>query len=159
MTETIASLIERLNTERDKTVAFFSALTADQWRQPVYTGDAAWTPRNILAHTVSAEGEFLRLFRSVQAGGVGAPLGFFADEFNASEQERLGNLSQQELLSEFLRLRAEMIAWVGALSDVDLEKTGRHPVLGDIPMWEMIKALTLHAHLHARDIRRFFEVA
>ena len=158
MTETPTSLIERLIAERDKTIAFFSALTANQWRQPVYTADPTWTPRNILAHTVSAEGEFLRLFRSVQAGGVGAPLGFFADEFNASEQERLGNLSQQELLSEFLHLRAEMIAWVGTLSDTDLEKTGRHPVLGDIPLWEMIKALTLHAHLHARDVRRFFEV-
>jgi hypothetical protein len=159
MTETIASLIERLNIEREKTVAFFSALTANQWNQTIYTGDSPWTPRNILAHTISAEGEFLRLFRDVQAGGAGAPLGFFADEFNAAEQERLGSLSQQELLSEFLRHRAEMIEWVRGLSTDDLEKTGRHPVLGDIPLWEMIKALTLHAHLHARDIRRFFEVA
>jgi len=159
MIETIASLIERLNAERDKTMAFFSTLTVEQWRQPVYTGDPSWTPRNILAHTVSAEGEFLRLFRDVQTGGSGAPLGFFADEFNAAEQEALGDLTQQELLSEFLRLRAEMTAWVRTLSNTDLEKTGRHPVLGDIPLWEMIKALTLHAHLHARDIRRFFGVA
>jgi hypothetical protein len=159
MSEDTATLIDRLQAERDKTVAFFSALTADQWTSPVYSGESPWTPRNILTHTVSAEGEFLRLFRDVQTGGAGAPLGFFADEFNAAEQERFRGQSPQELLDEFLRRRAEMMDWVRGLSTADLEKTGRHPVLGDIPLWEMIKALTLHAHLHARDIRRFFEVA
>ncbi len=152
-------LLARLQSERDKTVAFFSALIAEQWTSPVYGGPPAWTAREILAHIVSAEGEFLRLFRNVQAGGAGAPLGFFADEFNAAEPERFRGQSPQHLLSEFLRRRAEMMDWVGSLSTADLEKTGRHPVLGDIALGEMIKAETLHAHLHFRDIRRSLETA
>jgi uncharacterized damage-inducible protein DinB len=159
MTDTVEMLLARLQSERDKTADFFSALTAEQWNSPVYGGPPAWTAREILAHIVSAEGEFLRLFRDVQIGGAGAPLGFFADEFNAAEQDRFRGQSSQELLSEFLHRRAEMMNWVGSLSAADLEKTGRHPVLGDIPLWEMIKALTLHAHLHFRDIRRSFDVA
>lgn len=159
MSEDTTTLLNRLKDERDKTVAFFSALTADQWTVPVYSGPPAWTAREILAHIVSAEGEFLRLFRDVQAGGVGTPLGFFADEFNAAEQERFRGHSPQDLLAEFLRRRAAMMDWVGTLSEADLGKTGRHPVLGEIPLWEMIKALTLHAHLHFRDIRRFFGIA
>jgi hypothetical protein len=159
MTETVDSLLARMQSEREKTVGFFSALSAGQWASPIYGEPAVWTAREILAHIVSAEGEFLRLFRDVHSGGAGAPLGFFADEFNAAEQERFRGWSPQELLSEFLRRRAEMMDWVGSLSAADLEKTGRHPVLGDITLGEMIKAETLHAHLHFRDIRRFLGVA
>jgi hypothetical protein len=157
MSEDTGTLLARLNSESDKTIMYFNALNDNQSLKIIYSGTAAWTPRNILAHIVSAESEFLRLFQNVQTGGAGAPLGFFADEFNAAEQERLRGYSMQELMDEFLRLRKNMIDWVANLPSEDLLKTGRHPVLGEIPLWEMIKALTLHAHLHTRDIRRFFE--
>lgn len=156
MTETIVTLLDRLNLEHDKTLAFFSALKNGQWDQSIYTEKVNWTPRNILAHIVSAEGQFMQLFRNIQSGGSGTPEGFIMDEFNAAEQDRLHGRSAQELMAEFKRLRADMIRWVGELTPEDLEKQGNHPVLGVISLDQMILSMTLHAHLHTRDIRRFF---
>ena len=64
MPETPAFLAERLKTEGDKTAAFFAALTADQWKSKVYTEGETWTIRNVLAHYVTAEKGFVKIFSS-----------------------------------------------------------------------------------------------
>jgi hypothetical protein len=159
MTETVDTLLARLQSERDKTLAVFSTLTNAEWTQVIYTGNSTWIFRDLLAHIVSAEGEFLRLFRDVQAGGSGTPVDFLADEFNAAEQERYRNFSPQQLLTEFQNRRAAMINWVTSLTPAELEKTGKHPVLGELSLADLIKSLTLHEHLHIRDLRRLQGVA
>ena len=156
MMESVESLVNRLQSEKERTLTLFQALTESQWTRVIYTGPPAWTPRNFLAHFVSAEEQFLKLFKDIQVGGNGTPLGFFADEFNAEEQERFRDLSHGELLDLFSSNREEMIRWVKTLTAADLDKVGKHPVLGDLPLWEMIKALTLHSHLHERDLSRYF---
>jgi len=160
MSETAASLVVRIQSERDKTLAVFTALKEPEWTQLLYTSSSAtWTFRDLLAHIVSAEGEFLRLFRDVQAGGSGTPVDFLADEFNAAEQERFRNFSPQQLLTEFQKRRTAMMDWVASLTPADLEKTGTHPVLGVLSLGDLIKSLTLHEHLHVRDLRRLQGVA
>src|SRR5690349_10691709 len=69
MPDSPAFLVERLKTEGEKTAAFFSALTEQQWKLPVYaegeTPDnpgAGWTVRSMLSHYVSSELELRRLF-------------------------------------------------------------------------------------------------
>jgi hypothetical protein len=159
MIETTASLLARLQSERDKTLAVFSALKEAEWTQVLYTGSSTWTFRDLLAHITSAEGEFLRLFRDVQAGGSGTPVDFLADEFNAAEQERFRKFSSQQLLTEFQKRRTAMMDWVASLTPADLEKTGKHPVLGELSLGDLVKSLTLHEHLHVRDLRRLQGVA
>ena len=159
MTETVETLLARLQSEREKTLAIFSSLKPVEWTQVLYAGAVPWTYRDMLAHIVSAEGEFLRLFRSVQAGGSGAPVDFLADEFNASEQERYRDFTPQQLLAEFQKRRTAMLDWVASLTPADLEKTGLHPVLGELALVDLVRSLTLHEHLHVRDLRRLQGVA
>jgi hypothetical protein len=58
------------------------------------------------------------------------------------------------LLEQFIAVRAEMTAWVAALTEADLEKQGRHPYLGQATLAEMIKMVYRHNQIHYRDLRK-----
>ncbi len=154
MPETPAFLAERLKAEGEKTAAFFASLAAGQWNAIVYTEGAEWTVRSILAHYVTAEKGFARLFPSILTGGPGASEDFDIDRYNASQQEKTRDLAPAELLEQFKITRAEMTAWVACLSESDLQKQGRHPFLGPTTLAEMIKMVYRHNQIHYRDLRK-----
>ena len=153
MPDTSASLAAKLQIEGEKVHAFFAVLTAEQWAVPVYTEGEGWTPRSILAHLVTAERGFLKLFETVRQGGTGASEDFSIDRFNASQQEKTRGLSPADLLAQYAAVRAEMAAYVATLSDDDLATRGRHPAMGISTLAEMVKMLYLHNNMHLRDIR------
>lgn len=154
MPETPAFLAERLKTEGEKCLAFFAALQPEQWQVEVYADGALWTVRSVLAHFVTAERGFLALFQSICAGGEGAAQDFSIDRYNASQQEKTRHLFPAELLAQFRAVRADLTAWVAALTEADLLKAGRHPFLGQTTLAEMIKMVYLHNHIHLRDLRK-----
>jgi len=154
MTETPAFLAERLRAEGEKTVSFFKSLSADQWEQTVYTDGSIWTVRNILAHYMTAEKGFLGLFSDILNGGPGVKQDFDIDRFNASQQEKVKNISNGQLIEKFIEVRAEMVVLVSRLSDSDLQKKGRHPFLEETNLAEMIKMVYRHNQIHYRDIRK-----
>ena len=157
MTETPAFLANRLKSEGDKTLAFFYSFEDAKWEIKVYTEGTEWTVRNILAHFVSAEQGFLRLFRDILAGGAGAAEDFDIDRFNARQQEVTKSASHQELLRDFQEIRSEMISFVNALSLQDLQREGRHPFLGLTTLAEMIKMIYRHNQIHYRDLRKLID--
>lgn len=154
MNETPAFLSERLKTEGEKTAAFFAALTAEQWNSEVYTEGETWTVRNVLSHYLTAEKGFVKIFASIREGGPGAAEDFDIDRYNASQQKKTQALTPAELLEQFVAIRAEMTAWVAALTEADLEKPGRHPFLGQTTLGEMIKMVYRHNQIHSRDLRK-----
>lgn len=154
MSATIDELIHRLNIERDKLNAYFLSLSPEMWFLVAYSENNPWMIRDVLAHFVSAEHEFLKLFIHVVAGGRGTPEDFSIDSFNAQEVSSMKAESPESLLSEFLAARNRMIAWVASLDPSDLEKKGQHPFLGEITVGEMVKMVTLHNHLHYRDLKK-----
>ena len=153
MPDTSASLAAKLQTEGEKVHAFFAVLTAKQWAVPVYTDGEPWTPRSILAHLVTAERGFLKLFEAIRQGGAGVAEDFSIDRYNASQQEKTKGLSPADLLGQYAAVRAEMAAYVATLSDADLASRGRHPAMGMSTLAEMVKMLYLHNNMHLRDIR------
>lgn len=154
MPETPVFLAERLKSEGEKTAAYFVSLSEAQWKSVVYTEGAEWTIRNILAHFVTAEMSFVKLFANVREGGPGASADFDIDRYNARQQEKTRELSPQELLAQFRSVRAEMVALVSGLTDADLERRGRHPFLGVTTLAEMIKMVYRHNQIHFRDFRK-----
>jgi len=154
MSETPAFFAERLKTEGDKMIAFFAALTADQWTQSVYIEGATWSVRNVLAHFVTSERGLVKLFETIRQGGPGAADDFSIDRYNAAQQEKTRDLAPQELLEQYKIIRTASIAWVISLNEGDLQKSGRHPFLGPTTLAEMIKMLYMHNQLHLRDLRK-----
>ena len=157
MTETPAFLADRLKSEGDKTIVFFNSLKDENWEITVYTEGSEWTVRNVLAHFVSAEQGFIRLFKDILAGGKGAADDFDIDRYNAKQQELIKDASRQELVKFFQAGRFEMISLVGSLSIEDLQREGRHPFLGLTTLAEMIKMVYRHNQIHHRDLRKLID--
>jgi hypothetical protein len=154
MSETTEFLVERLRSEGEKTVIFFTDLADYQWEVSVYTEGSLWKVRDVLAHFVTAEQSLLRLFQAIVAGGIGVGEGFDIDRFNASQQLKTKDLDPSSLLKQFESTRKDMINFVGYLTESDLRKQGRHPFLGITSLSEMVKLIYRHNQLHNRDIKR-----
>ena len=150
----VAELVQKLKSEGEKYAAIFADLTDEQWQKEVYTEGSVWTIRSILAHLVTAERGFTKLFPSIRDGGPGAGEDFDIDRYNASQQEKTRELTPRELLEQYKSVRAEMVAWVSSLDEADLDKRGRHPFLGQTTLREMIKLIYLHNQLHYRDLKK-----
>ena len=155
--DTPSKLADRLQVEGAKVVTFFSRYADEDWEVEVYTENDIWDLRNVLAHLVTSEQGFLRLFESVRNGGDGVPEDFSIDRYNAGQQDRMKGLSPEVLIGEFLETRSETCRWVAAQSASELEKEGRHPFLGTVSLREMIKMVIVHNQIHLRDIRKTFE--
>ena len=154
MPETPAMLAEKLKSEGEKFYSFFGGLTDEQWKTEVYTEGATWTLRNVLSHFATSERGLVKLFEGIRQGGTGVTDDFSIDRYNASQQEKTNDLSPQELLELYKSIRAETVKWVLTLNEADLQKTGRHPFLGQTNMLEMVKMLYLHNQIHYRDVRK-----
>jgi hypothetical protein len=152
-----AKLAARLKKEGEKVVAYFSALKGEQWNAEVYTEGDIWTIRSVLAHFVTSERGLLKLFKSIREGGLGASEDFSIDHYNALQHKKTRNLTPQELLEQFVDVRADTVKWVLRLSDEDLAIEGRHPFLGQVQLIEMLKMLYLHNQIHFRDFRKVVE--
>jgi uncharacterized damage-inducible protein DinB len=153
MSET-AELAQKLTSEGEKLSGFFQSLSELQWRTEVYTEGSIWTIRNILAHLVTAERAFVKLFDAIREGGPGVSEDFSIDRYNARQQEKTRELSAEELLAQYRAVRAEMVQFVRTLEDADLEKIGRHPFLQQTTLREMIKMVYLHNQIHYRDLKK-----
>lgn len=154
MTKSPQFLAKRLRSEGENMTAFFAELSDADWEKEVYTEGATWTVRNVLAHFVTAEQGFLKIFADIVSGGEGVSKDFDIDRYNANQQEKAQALSQQELLVQFQGVREKMATWVEGLSEDDLAKIGRHPYLGENTVAEMVKLVYRHNQIHYRDMRR-----
>ena len=108
----------------------------------------------MLSHFVTSERGLVKLFEQIRLGGTGAADDFSIDRYNAAQQEKTKNLSPQELLEHYKEVRENSIAWTLSLSELDLEKQGKHPFLGLTSIREMIKMLYLHNQIHYRDMKK-----
>ncbi|MEY2817627.1 MAG: hypothetical protein RL275_1090 [Chloroflexota bacterium] len=150
----ITELAEKLKTEGERMVAFFSELKEDQWTNEVYTEGTTWSICNVLSHFVTSERGLVKLFERIRTTGEGAADDFSIDRYNASQQDKTKDLPPADLLEQYKQVRADSVQWVSGLKDEDLEIKGRHPFLGETVIREMVKMLYLHNQLHYRDVKR-----
>jgi len=148
------ALADRLEKGRQKTFEVFNPLTPEQWQKSLYS-EPTWQVRSLLAHFVSAERQLLALAQDVAAGGSGAPPDLDIDRFNTDEQRRLDGQSPPSLLDLLDQERRQTINWIRTLDAVQLDRIGRHPVLGDVNVETMITAIYGHQLLHVRELSRF----
>lgn len=153
MSET-AELAEKLKTEGERTLQFFSELSEADWKKEVYTEGTTWSIRNVLSHYITSERGLIKLFESIRQGGTGAADDFVIDRYNAAQQEKTKEFTPSELLAQYKEVRANSVVWVAGLKDEELEITGRHPFLNETVIREMVKMLYIHNQLHYRDVKK-----
>ena len=150
-------ILKRLADEGEKTAAFFNGLADSQWEQQVYLTGPLWRIRELLAHFVSAERTFVLYGHDILAGGSGAPEDFVIDEFNATQVAGLKEAATTELIRQFEIARAEIVEIVQGMADADLDRIGRHPWFGRVPLETMLKLIYRHNMIHQRDIAKALE--
>jgi hypothetical protein len=152
MSDRIARLLSRLRKGMAKSQEIFESLKPEEWDGVLYDEPYPWSVRDLLAHFVSAEAGLLQLAQDVAAGGPGAPQGFDYDAYNASEQERLAHVPREQLLADLIAARQVTLTWVEELEETALDRTGRHPALGEISVKTVINAIYGHQLMHMRDL-------
>ena len=149
----IARLTARLQKGADQVARALAGPEEGDGDHVLYPGPPTWTVRDTVAHLLSAEDGLRHVGQAISSGGPGAPLGLHHDDLNAAEQARLGGIPVSDLLRDLAASREATIAWVETLSDADLDRTGRHPALGEITVEAHIQAMYGHGLLHLRDLR------
>jgi hypothetical protein len=152
--ELIPHLVQRLEQEGEKSLAFFRSLSEADWDAQVYRSGPGWRVHDILAHFASAERGFHSLLNDILAGGRGAPLGFDIDRFNEGEVGERRTRSIELLTQEFVDARSETLELIRRMRPEDLTRQGRHPWFGETEIGEMLKLIHRHNQLHQRDIRK-----
>jgi uncharacterized damage-inducible protein DinB len=151
-------LAQRIQSEGQKTLAFFGEIDGDDWQKQLYADGNRWSVREVLVHIMIAERDLLRLFQNIVDGGAGVAENYDLDQQN---NERVENepveKSIESLLEQFETYRAETVAWVSSLDDEALSIEGRHPFLGFTKVEEMLKLLYRHVQIHQRDIRKMLK--
>lgn len=154
MSDKQALIQKRLRDEGDKLLAVFEGLMPEQWQTVIYTDGMVWTIKDLLAHQISAEGEFQYYGRDVLNGGEGAPEDFNLNAFNNREVAKKADQTPDELLANFRTTRQATIDLVADIRDDQFALQGRHPFFGMIGVEDMFKLIYRHNMMHARDIRK-----
>lgn len=154
MADTPEFLADRLRTEGARVIDFFNHLTLEQWSVIIYQETNKWTLHELLAHFVSSEIGHLKLIIDIARGGIGVPPGFDIDRFNQDQVDRLALESDSNLLNIISQERTKLIEFVGELTQVELDRIGNDPFLGEVPLSEIIKLNYRHLQIHLRDARR-----
>ncbi len=149
-----SALVKRLANEGLKTLDFFRALSPEERSQPVYVAGSGWTPHDILCHLLSAEQGFHHLISDILLGGPGAPEDMDIDAFNEQQVRGMAGADFATALQALSQARVTTLEIVRTLRPGDLDRQGRHPLLGIVTLEQMLKLIYRHAMIHQRDIRR-----
>lgn len=159
MPDSVQLLVERLDSEGNKTVSIFQQLHDPDWDTVLYADGEEWTVRQLLAHFVTAEVGMQRLVENILQGGSGSAEDFDIDAYNARHVSRLHEAQPAALLEMFANQRRQTIAQVARLTAADLLRGGRHPYLGQTTLADIIKMMYRHNQIHQRDLRRALDAA
>jgi len=105
--------------------------------------EEGWTPRDVVGHLITAElDDWIVRVRIILEHGADRPFTSF-DRFAHVERDRAATLP--EMIDRFAELRAENLRQLRALvSEEDLDRTGRHPALGEVTMRELLTTWAVH---------------
>lgn len=152
MTERTEFLKKRLTAAQNEMLAVLDQI-GDHWEAPVYADGAAWNARQVMIHLAEAEeGLFGQMKAIVETGQSTVPDDFDLERYNKRSVEKRNHMTADEAREAQAAARAAMLAWVDTLTDEDLQKQGRHPFIGIIPIDMYLRVIARHQKDHAADI-------
>jgi len=119
-----------------------------------HEGDQTWSPFDVVGHLIHGERtDWIPRARLILEHGEARPFDTFDRfaQFAASEGR-----TRASLLDEFAALRAKSLDELAALglTDVDLDRRGRHPALGVVTLRQLLATWVAHDLDHVVQISR-----
>jgi DinB superfamily len=140
----------------DRTPAVLQALLAglpDDWVMP-NEGPETFSPYDVIGHLVHGEKTdwVVRAKMILEFGNTQT----FVKWNRFAQYEESKGKSLQQLLDEFAAIRKENMVWFRSLnlSEVDLNRQGMHPVLGDVTLRNLLATWVVHDLTHIAQITR-----
>jgi len=148
--------IERACDILDRTPAVLQSLLSglpNDWVLP-NEGPDTFSPFDVVGHLIHGE----RTDWAVRARIIleyGNTKTFDRYDRFAQYQESKGK-NVQQLLDEFALVRAENLQWLKAkhITEADLDRTGMHPVLGEVSLRNLLATWVVHDLTHIAQITR-----
>ena len=147
-------IIEDLEKESGRTIAFFRSLAPEQLQLQVYHEEPRWTVRQVMAHFITIERSMQWLFLNILEGGAGTPEDFDLDRYNRTQPVKLDGFSLDDLIAKFTAVRRETIAIVDGMEEADLDREGRHAFFGRGKLEQFISWASEHERRHKDDVRK-----
>lgn len=117
-------------------------------------GPGTFSPFDVVGHLIHGEKtDWVVRAKIILEHGVNKPFDPY-DRFAQYEQSKGKNL--QQLLDEFEEIRKENVAWLQSiqLTENDLERKGKHPVLGEVTLRNLLSTWVVHDLTHLAQITR-----
>jgi hypothetical protein len=110
-----------------------------------------WQPRDVVGHLISAElDDWIPRVEMIMEHGPDRPFDPF-DRFAHVDRDR--DVPMEALLARFAELRAAQLDRLRELvTDADLERTGRHPSLGEVTMRQLLATWAVHDLDHVSQV-------
>jgi hypothetical protein len=146
------NLIKKLERGVTKSLGVFQSIENEAWDEPIFDMEDSWSLRDLVAHFVYSEEYLFAIAKDIRSGGEGFPPGVDIDEFNRKEMEKYQSFSVGDLLEMLSDVRQRTIDWVRELEELDLDKVGNHPVLGESSVETVVFSIYAHQLLHMREL-------
>jgi hypothetical protein len=137
-----------------KTLAFFSALSVEEWQVQVYTEGANWRVEQVIQHLIASERALRTLIKAILAGQEGAPQDFDINRFNESQVRKLAANPPSDPVQALSDERERTLAYLASLPAESLDVKGRHPYFGVVSVHKLFKWIHQHGQVHLRDVQR-----
>ncbi len=149
-----AALRKQLETHHAELQVMLGSLHPEQMQSAVYAhGTAAeWTVQALLAHIANAAEGMLQIAQAVARGGNPVPEDWDVDRWNQSQVRKHAAQPAAALISRIQTAHAGWIEFVEVVSDLELERMGRHPIGRTLSVKQMVQTHALHQVQHIREL-------
>jgi hypothetical protein len=113
--------------------------------------DGGWRPKDVVGHLITGEqADWIARTRRILEHGTDLAFDRF-DRFEMLERDRAATLD--ELVDRFAELRADNLRRLTELAgEVDLDRRGLHPSLGEVTLRELLATWSVHDLDHISQI-------
>ena len=148
-----AKLRQTIEADHAASLAIYNRVTPEQWSLPVPSDEGAqWTAHDVLAHVAGSEAGQLGQIQRGLAGGVTVPDDFDVDRYNRRAVQKQAAVPVAELLAIIERDHALVLAALDAVSDADLDVTGRHARGDTLTIEQVFHRSTEHRRQHSQAL-------
>lgn len=155
MTDRKARILERIEADHAASLAILNDLTELEWDKPVPSDEGFdWKGRDVLAHLAVSEGGQLGQLTRCVAGEMTVPDDFDLARFNRRSVQKQADKPVPALLADIERGHAEVLKTLQAVSEADLDKSGRHARGDVITVEQFFVRITEHRREHAEQLQR-----
>jgi DinB superfamily len=117
-------------------------------------GPDTFSPYDVVGHLIHGEKtDWVVRAKIILEHGINKPFDPY-DRFAQYEESKGKGL--QELLDEFEAIRKENMNWLSSvqLTEDDLERKGKHPVLGEVTLRNLLSTWVVHDLTHIAQVTR-----